>query len=242
MVDRPIENTDDKKLIESFGDQWIKRVKDRLTPLSEEKDSVYKALKEWVYQGDMRDLDEVVESCGLCGHNPIRYQFEIKNINNANSLLIGSECITRFGGVAVVDEMGQVLDKTQAEKKVKNDRGKLIVAAKTRSVINSIIELKAKDEGFNIGFDELIKYYSERGSFTPRQLHMLIWRMEKMGVTFNKKHFKMTIRRKREKNQYLKMPGFQLKRIADCLSEYQKEWLRKRADIRTILMAQEANK
>src|SRR5699024_7997122 len=35
--------------------------------------------------------------CELCGKNPIRYQYRLKNLVNAKVLLIGSECIKEFG-------------------------------------------------------------------------------------------------------------------------------------------------
>lgn len=200
---------------------WLDRVRENILPLSEEKQEVSKALEEWEYFGDMNDLEIPSEDCELCGHQDIRYQFEIVNRLNGNKLLIGSECITRFGGITVIGSSGEKLTGTDAKKKVAADRRNLVIKAKTKSVLNSLIILKARDKDFDI--DDFIKYYEERNSFTPRQLATIIWRFEKFKISYEKKFFKTRIRRKREKNQLLVMEEFKIRSIWDCLSESQKK-------------------
>lgn len=117
---------------------WLTRIKNNIFPLSYERKDIRKALKEWEYYGEMYDTEDTSEDCQLCDHPNIRYQFEITNIINGNILLIGSECILRFG-IGVVDDEGKILNSEDAKRKVRSDRKRLVEEAKAKSVINSLI-------------------------------------------------------------------------------------------------------
>lgn len=86
---------------------WAERAAANLLPLSKEKSDLANALREWRYTGDFHDLEAPIENCQLCDHPDIRYQFEIRNLLTGNTLLIGSECINRFG-IAATDEEGRL--------------------------------------------------------------------------------------------------------------------------------------
>lgn len=199
---------------------WITRVQKNVFPFSEEQEDIKKALEEWIYEGNMYDLGSGEEDCELCDHPNIRYQFEIVNIKNNNELLIGSECINRFR-IGVVDEFGEKLSYEEAKKKVNKDKHKIVTEAKVKALINSLVELSTLDEEFEI--DSFIKYFQEKGAFTPKQLTTLIWRFEKYKVSYQKRNFKMTIKRNRDKENFLEMEEWKVKTIWDCLSNYQKE-------------------
>lgn len=201
---------------------WIERVKENVLPVSNEKYNIRKALDEWVYEGIMYDVEVADETCELCDHPNIRYQFEIVNRLNNNSLLIGSECIMRFN-ISVIDKSGKKLSFEDAKKKVTKDRGRLVTEAKEKSVLNTLIALAAIDDEFNI--ENFIEYFKERKAFTPSQLALLVWRLERANIEFKKSHFKLTIRRDREKEQLLKLEDWKLNRIWDCLSNSQKQFV-----------------
>lgn len=201
---------------------WIERVKKNVLPVSNEKYNIRKALDEWVYEGSMYDVEIADEICELCDQPNIRYQFEIVNVLNNNSLLIGSECITRFK-ISVIDQSGKKLSFEEAKKKVTKDRNRLVTEAKEKSVLNTLVALAAKDHEFNI--ETFIEYFKERNAFTPNQLALLIWRLERANIDFKKSHFKLTIKRNREKDQLLKLEDWKLSRIWDCLSNSQKQFV-----------------
>jgi hypothetical protein len=126
---------------------WMQGVVQNLLPLSEEDADVKAALAEWQYTGYTHDLEEAYEDCRLCGYSPIRYQFEIENHHNANTLLVGSECITRFQ-ITGLDEYGDPLDVEETRKKVTRDRQKLIAAK-----LLAVLEEKGPND-YPVGFDE----------------------------------------------------------------------------------------
>ena len=104
---------------------WAERSAANLLPLSEETSNLKAALHEWVYSGEMYDLTEPIETCELCEHPDIRYQFKIVNTLNGSELLVGSECITKFG-ILAVGESGELLNQAESRRKVQQDRRFLI--------------------------------------------------------------------------------------------------------------------
>lgn len=204
---------------------WARSVANNILPISIEKSNLQRALSEWEYRGDAYDIGSAAETCQLCDHPDIRYQFEIVNKHNGNSLLVGSECINKFSGISVLDAEGNALAPEIARKKVSKDRRKLITDAKTRSLLNSLVQLSQKEQDFDIASFE--EDYKKRGAFTPKQLATLIWRFEKHKVPFNKFYFNIYIRRDKDKEALLSLQAFQIRKMWDCLSATQKGFLRK---------------
>jgi hypothetical protein len=203
-------------------EQWLQRVKKSIIPLSIEKKDIRKALAEWFYTGENYDLECPSEDCELCGHTNIRYQFTIQNRKTSKELLIGSECITRFE-IPAVDDSGKILSPKETEKVVSKGRRKLITDAKERRMIQALLELKKKEERFDV--DSFITYFKDRGAFTPKQLALLTWRLDENDVPWNPTDFKITIKRKREKKQLLGLENYQIQAILPCLSPPQKKFL-----------------
>ena len=200
---------------------WIERVAANILPLSKERRNVAEALREWVYTGDCYDLDAPIEDCQLCNHPNIRYQFVIFNQHMGETLLIGSECITRFR-IPAVDDKGNILSDEATKVRVKQDRSRLITDAKRRRMMNTLVRLASVDGEFDI--QSFIDYFDERNAFTPKQLSLLFWRLDKVKVAYSKADFKMVIRRKREKEQLLAMPDWKLKKLRPAMSSSQLEW------------------
>lgn len=200
--------------------KWLGRAKANLLPLSTDKNDIRSAFGEWEYHGEMNDAGEAVEVCRLCDHPNIRFQFEILNKNNQNTLPIGSECITKFG-VQVFDENGNVLEGVHARKKVVKDRRRLIIDAKVKRMINSILNL-CKIPGEKLNFENFITDYQKRGAFTPKQLDTLLWRMDVNKVGHTTSDFKVYIKKTEHKTQLMNMKDWQLKRLWPALSATQK--------------------
>lgn len=203
---------------------WATSAQENMLPLSLEKKYLNTAMAEWEYRGNTYDLGTPEEICGLCDHPDIRFQFEIVNKHNENSLLVGSECIKRFSGIAVLDADGNTLNTERARQKVDRDRRKLVTDAQVKSLLNSLVQLAQKDEQFDI--ESFIEDYQQRGAFTPRQLATLFWRLKKYKVPFNKAYFKIYIRKQRDKDALLQLKDFQIRDIWPALSPSQKQFVK----------------
>lgn len=201
---------------------WASRAATNLLPVSREQDDLALALREWRYTGDYHDLETPSADCELCDHPDIRYQFEIRNLLTAEALLIGSECINRFG-IAATDEEGQALDAAGTRQKVAKDRRKLVEDARNRRVVSALVALAHIDTDFQI--QSFVDYLQTRGAFTPKQLSIVLWRLSKFHIGHNPKDFKLTIKRKREKMQLRTLKDWELQRVMPCLSDSQKAFL-----------------
>lgn len=203
---------------------WAARASTNLLPLSREQTDLKVALREWRYTGDFHDLETPSADCELCNHPDIRYQFEIQNLFTDSALLIGSECINRFG-IAATDEEGRTLDAAGTRKKVSRDRRRLVEDARKRAVVSALVALAHKDSEFDIL--SFVEYLQTRGAFTPKQLTVVLWRLEKFHISHNPRNFKLTIRRHREKEQLRSLKDWELERISPCLTPSQKAFLAK---------------
>jgi len=201
---------------------WLNSVKNSLLPISQDKTNIINALKEWEYRGDMDESEYTDQDCELCGHPNIKYQFTIINKFNGSSLIVGSECILKFS-VAVIGEDGEKLSKELAEKKIAKDRNKLIASTKVKSVINALINLAAKEHEVNLDINSFIKSYKDKGAFTPKQLSVILWRLDVNKILYQKKFFKLKMRRDEEKTQLFVMEDWKLKKIWDCLTKAQQQ-------------------
>ena len=203
---------------------WASRVAANLLPLSDERADLAKALREWRYTGNYNDLDEPAADCELCDHPDIRYQFEIQNLHTGHALLIGSECINRFG-IAATDEEGRTLGAVATRKKVTRDRRHLVEDARKRRAVKTLVALAHADKEFDIL--SFVDYLQSRGAFTPKQLLTILWRLDKHRIDCNARDFKLTIRRNREKAQLMELADWQLQRLSACFSDSQRSYLAK---------------
>ena len=102
------------------------------------------------------------------------------------------------------------------------DRNKLVTEAKEKSVLNTLVKLASVDNEFII--ENFIEYFKERKAFTPKQLSLLIWRLKKADIDFNKSHFKLTIKKKGA-GKLITVRGLETKSIWECLSSSQKKFV-----------------
>lgn len=203
---------------------WKLNATNNLLQLSESC-NLKDALSEWFYTGDIEDVGGAVETCELCNHPNIRYKFEIMNKYNNNTMYVGSECIGKFE-IQGISQSGIILSKEETIKKVRTDKRRFIQDVKTKEVLNSLVALSNKDPEFARTSESFYEYYQERGAFTPNQLSLLIYKLDKNRIRYNKYYFKMTIRRSREKEQLLNMEGYKVKNIWNCMSNSQIIWFK----------------
>ncbi|MBY4804632.1 hypothetical protein [Burkholderia cepacia] len=201
---------------------WAQRSAANLLPLSVEQRQFPVALHEWVYAGDMYDMERPAGTCELCEHPDIRYHFKIVNRHNGNEMLVGSECINRFG-ISATDPLGNVLNREESRRRVNRDRRYLVNEAKKRKLVNTLVELANVDEQFNI--QSFISYVMERDAFTPDQLAVLFWRLDEHHIPYTATDFKLIIRRDREKAQLRRMPTWKIKKLWVALSTSQRRWV-----------------
>jgi hypothetical protein len=173
----------------------------------------------WGYHGNVIDLGEPCETCQLCSQPDLRYHFEIVHRDTDEGMWIGSECIKKFN-IGVIRD-GQLLGRRAAKQAVDQDRRAIEKQARTRSVLNSLVQLAAADPDFEI--DSFIRYYADRGAFTPNQMGVLQWRLAAKVIQHNARHFTVSLRRGREQHQIEKMEDWKRDKLDPYLSPAQKK-------------------
>lgn len=201
---------------------WSERAAKNLFPLSRNQAQLKMALSEWAYTGDTFDLEATNGTCELCDQPNLRYQFQIENRFTGHDLLVGSECINRFE-IRAKGSSGQILDTESSRKRVNRDRRSLISDARKKRLIETLVELASKDSEFSIL--SFIDYVQERGAFTPNQAGLLIWRLNRCRIKYNKSDFKVIMRRNREKDQLKHMADWKLKQLWPVLTSSQQTWV-----------------
>lgn len=206
---------------------WAQRSAANLLRLSVEKSQLAVALREWLYTGDMYDLGAPEEICELCEHPDIRYQFKIINRHNGNEMLVGSECINKFG-ISATDELGSILNREESRRRVNRDRSFLVNEARKRRLINTLVALSTVEQQFDI--ESFISYVIDRDAFTPNQLALLFWRLDQHQIDYMPSDFKLAIRRDREKAQLRQMEAWKLGKLWRAMSSSQQRWVLEHTD------------
>lgn len=176
------------------------------------------ALAEWNYTGSFFDLEDERSACELCEHPDIKYQFEIRNGYTSKRMLVGSECIRKFS-ISAVDDSGEVLGLTESAKKVSHDRRTAIARAELRTIVNTLVALANVDQQFEI--ETFIDYFKTRGAFTPKQLLLLLWRLDKYSIAYSTCKFKIVLRRHREQSQIEEILDWQFEKLRPYLTPNQ---------------------
>jgi hypothetical protein len=206
---------------------WTQKSAANLLPLSVEDSQLADALREWLYTGDMYDIESPTEMCELCEHTAIRYQFKIINRHNGNEMLVGSECINKFG-ISAADELGNILGYKESRRLVNRDRRYLVNEAKKRHLINTLVALSVVEMSFEI--ESFISYVIDRDAFTPNQLATLFWRLDHHKIAYAPRDFKLIIRRNKEKAQLRQMPDWKITKLWAAMSITQRNWVLQHTD------------
>jgi|ERR1700733_6257623 len=191
---------------------------------SVEKKSATKAFAEWeLYVGS--DAVGGAGHCGLCNQR-LDYVFSVQNRHNDKVLLVGRDCIFKFG--IKVYEYNKLLTTKEAHDRLNELVSQSIRAKKVDHVLEAIGALQEQDGDFPA--DSFKKYYADRRAFTPNQLSFLLWQFKVHNIVFEPRFFKLTITRNREKSQLLDMPDWKLRQLWNCMTPAQKSWLERRSN------------
>ncbi|WP_323160638.1 hypothetical protein [Pseudomonas fluorescens] len=175
---------------------FSERVSANVLPYSISK-SLPDALKEWSVTDVMKDHEHATETCELCDHEALRYQYEIVNVFTRNTLWVGSSCILRFG-VSVL-ENGVVLSKKSAERKL--DR--LLQSTRQATCIRSLERLaKAESDERLVS---ALNYYRKNACLTPKFAVMVLWRLGVAKIDHSPTFFKISLRRDLHKQHLREM-------------------------------------
>ena len=167
---------------------YTQRVRESILPLSV-GDTLPKAFEEWQFAGTTKDHEEPCETCELCGHEGLRYHFEIWNRYTGHVLQVGSHCILQFD--LAVFENGRRLSPTEAKKKL----NKLTEQMRLNSCIRALERLSRAERSDILA--NALAYYRKNKKLTPKQAFVVFWRMRQNRIDHSPSFFNVSLKRKK---------------------------------------------
>jgi hypothetical protein len=167
---------------------YTQRVRDSILPLSI-AGTLPEAFQEWHFTGETEDHEEPIETCELCGHEDLRYHFEIQNEHNGNTLWVGSQCILQFD--VAVFEGGSRLTLEEAKKKLE----KLTQKMRLDSCIKALEKLSKAE--VNPILRNALAYYQKNKYLTPKFAFVVFWRMKEHKIDHSPSFFKINLKRQK---------------------------------------------
>ena len=200
--------------------QFIQRVRENILPLSVAK-SLPEAFQEWRFTETTHDHEQPTETCELCEQEQLRYQFEIVNEHNQNTMLVGSTCILRFQ-VAVYDE-GRKLSEAEARTKL----SRLTEKMRQDSCIEQlqrVSDAEARDgSGKGDILPNALAYYRKNGKLTPKYAFVVLWRLQKHKIDHNPSFFKVSLANDKHKDDLGAMQASRAHLIWPALTSQQRK-------------------
>lgn len=204
---------------------WLENAKKSLLPLSESQE-FRQALKEWKITGDFIDNEQPVEICELCAHPDVRYQYQISNARNSNTLSVGSSCVLRFTEINIYDADGKLLTEYYERKKYLDD---IVKQNQKELILNPLRKLWRIDKQYRKYIEATVQWYKVKSGFAPKNIAILFARMRKFNIEYNPRIYPISLRSDSYRIQFYNLDKHLLELVKESLSTYQQ---------RTYLMPQ----
>jgi hypothetical protein len=193
---------------------YPQRVSDNILPLSVGS-TLPEAFEEWSFTEHTIDHEEPIETCQLCEQESLRYHFEIQNSLTKKILMVGSQCILKFG--VSVFESGRRLSASDTKKKL--DR--LMQQMRLESCIRALESL-AKTEKSEI-LSSALAYYRKNKFLSPKFAFVVLWRLQKNKIDHSPSFFKVNLKRGKYQEDLRQMQLSRVQTIWPALSSSQRE-------------------
>ncbi|MBE3039033.1 MAG: hypothetical protein IMZ62_09510 [Chloroflexi bacterium] len=169
-------------------EEYPLRVRENILPLSV-SDTLPEAFDEWFFTGRSVDSEEASETCELCDHEELRYQFQIENEFTHKQLWVGSKCILQFG--MSVFYQGHRLSPREAKKKLDQATKKM----RLESCLKVLERLEEAEN--NSILRNALDFYRKNKYLTPKYAFVVFWKMKENGIDHSPSFFKVNLRRER---------------------------------------------
>ena len=193
---------------------YIQKVADNILPLSV-AGTLPEAFREWYFTDNIEDHMSADEECQLCGHEQLRYHFEIENESTKHRLWVGSSCILKFQ--VKVFENGSLLDAKDSKKKL----DALTKKMRLDSCINALKKLAESEKKDMLS--NALEFYLKNKYLTPNYAFVVLWRLSHNKIDHHPSFFKVSLKRDKHKQDLSKMPKKHVHRIWPALSSGQRE-------------------
>lgn len=193
---------------------YPQRIRESILPLSVAS-TLPEAFREWAFTGHAEDHETATKTCQLCQQEALRYQFEIHNRFTNATLMVGSQCILRFG-VSVFED-GRLLSREDAQKKL----NRAMQQMKGESCVRAL-EAIANEEDHQILVNALI-YYRKNGYLSPKFAFVVLWRLGRTAIDYNPSFFKIALKKKQHQDDLRDMDPSRVRVLWPALTATQRD-------------------
>lgn len=183
-----------------MGNFWLENSKRNIFSRSKNTADFTAACLEWKvtdrvidnYEGLNIDEDPPEVSCDLCEHEQIRWQFEIINENNKNTMMVGSSCIERFNIRYIKN--GRVLSSEERKSTLARQIQDIIATKKFEQGLNALRLLYKVNERDREKITDFGKYFKWKKKLKPwMAVFASLW-MEECGIMFDHSWYSIHLR------------------------------------------------
>ena len=202
--------------------KWITIATENLLANSADVKDFDEAIKEWFVTEKVIDSYLVqcseLPACELCRHEKIRWQFEIQNKRNKNTLLVGSTCITKFDIPASTNNVtffhGKIRDSLLLYR---------IKTIKDQYIKKHILGLlnQTNNNEDNSKIKEIENFWIDNECFTPQMAYEFINKCKQNNIDIHEIEINITLRKIDYKIEILHMNNDEYSLIIPYLDENQ---------------------
>jgi hypothetical protein len=157
------------------------------------------AFEEWHFTDRVAEDEEILATCGLCGKEGLRYQFEICNRHTQNILWVGRKCIVRF--IPVYDEKGKPLDRRGVQRKLDDVTRK----RQYESCVKMLECAIQKETLFRGTLYDALDCCRKYKRLTPNRARAVFLRLKEHKIEHIRKFFKVCLKSNSDKDELRKM-------------------------------------
>lgn len=192
---------------------YPQRVRENILPLSVAS-TLPDAFEEWSFTDRTVDNEEPIETCELCEHEELRYQFEIRNAMTQKTLWVGSQCILKFN--VSVFEGGRRLSADDSKRKL--DR--LMQKMRLESCITALEKLANEED--NEILTSALAFYKKNKYLSPKFAFVVLWRLQHNKIDHSPSFFKINLQKSKYQDDLRAMAVGRVHVIWPALSSSQR--------------------
>ncbi len=193
---------------------WLKKAEETLFPQSEEKTDLPKAILEWDFTGQVKDYGRPYMKCEICGHDGLRYHFEIRNVKTKARMSVGSSCIARFD-ITIYDKDGQAIPQNKKQKFLKEK----IDALAKEQILEALRQLWQAEPLRQSLIESCAANFKKHHRLSPKEIVFLFEAMQANQIDFNPRSFKVALSSFENRLEYTSLPAAKQRVVEQAMTQ-----------------------
>jgi hypothetical protein len=201
-----------------MDDKKSNKIYNQILQVSQEKEEIDKAIREWRFSGEFKDHQKPSATCELCGNSGLRYHFRIVNRVTGELLWVGSQCILNFDLSHPKANVERSLSSSDKRKQIQAEiEG--VLYTRLLQPIQQLYQRVGKSDRRRIHW--AVGRFQRRGAFSPKDLAWLLQAMRLMAIPFPSEGYALSLRTRGDRQEFSQLSISARKLIEPYLSPEQ---------------------